>query len=36
MCLMDNTVFGLWKDKKISLEVAQANITNRVLKARMV
>jgi twitching motility protein PilT len=35
MCLMDNVVFGLWKDKKISVEVAQMNITNRVLKAKI-
>ncbi len=36
MCLMDNTIFGLWKEKKITAETAQANITNRVLKARIV
>lgn len=35
MCLMDNVVFGLWKDKKITAETAQANITNRVLKAKI-
>jgi twitching motility protein PilT len=35
MCLMDNVVFGLWKDKKISAEVALANINNRVLKAKI-
>jgi twitching motility protein PilT len=35
MCLMDNVVFGLWRDKKISAEVAQMNITNRVLKAKI-
>jgi len=35
MCLMDNVVFGLWKDKKISADVAQMNITNRVLKAKI-
>jgi twitching motility protein PilT len=35
MCLMDNTVFGLWQERKISAEVALANITNRVLKAKI-
>jgi twitching motility protein PilT len=35
MCLMDNVVFGLYNEKKISKEVASANITNRVLKSRM-
>jgi len=35
MCLMDNVVFGLWKDRKISAETALANITNRVLKAKI-
>jgi twitching motility protein PilT len=35
MCLMDNVVFGLYNEKKISKEVASANITNRVLRAKM-
>ena len=35
MCLMDNVVFGLWQERKISAEVALANITNRVLKAKI-
>ena len=35
MCLMDNVVFGLWKDKKISAATAQANISNRVLKVKI-
>lgn len=35
MCLMDNVVFGLWQQKKISPETALANITNRVLKAKI-
>ncbi len=35
MCLMDNTVFGLWKDGKIAPEVAHLNIANRVLKAKI-
>jgi twitching motility protein PilT len=35
MCLMDNVVFGLWKDRKITAETALANISNRVLKAKI-
>ncbi|MBK8859092.1 MAG: PilT/PilU family type 4a pilus ATPase [Opitutaceae bacterium] len=35
MCLMDNVVYGLWQEKRISAEVAQANITNRVLKNKI-
>ena len=35
MCLMDNVVFGLWQEKKISAAVAQMNINNRVLKAKI-
>ncbi len=35
MCLMDNVVYGLWQEKKISAEVANANISNRVLKAKI-
>jgi twitching motility protein PilT len=35
MCLMDNVVFGLYQEGKISGSVALANITNRVLKARI-
>ncbi len=35
MCLMDNVVFGLWQEKKISADVAQMNISNRVLKAKI-
>ncbi len=35
MCLMDNTVFNLWKDKKITAETALANINNRVLKVKI-
>jgi twitching motility protein PilT len=35
MCLMDNVVFGLWQENRISAEVAQANITNRVLKNKI-
>jgi twitching motility protein PilT len=35
MCLMDNVVFGLRQEGKISTEVALANISNRVLKAKL-
>lgn len=35
MCLMDNVVFKLWQDGKISPDVALANISNRVLKAKI-
>ena len=35
MCLMDNVIFALWKDKKISAATAQANISNRVLKVKI-
>ena len=35
MCLMDNVVFGLYQDGKVSKEVALANISNRVLKAKI-
>ena len=35
MCLMDNVVFGLWQEKKITAEVAQLNIANRVLKLKI-
>ncbi len=35
MCLMDNVVFGLWQDGKVPAEVALANISNRVLRAKI-
>ena len=35
MCLMDNVVFTLFNDRKISAETALANITNRVLRAKI-
>jgi twitching motility protein PilT len=35
MCLMDNVVFGLYQERSIGAEVARANITNRVLKAKI-
>ena len=35
MCLMDNVVYALWQESKISADTAQLNITNRVLKAKI-
>ena len=35
MCLMDNVVFNLWQEKKISPDTARAQIANRVLRARI-
>ena len=35
MCLMDNVVFSLWNDKKISKEIALSNISNRVLRVKI-
>jgi twitching motility protein PilT len=35
MCLMDNVVFALWQEQKISSEVALTNITNRVLRDKI-
>ncbi|MBL9200085.1 MAG: PilT/PilU family type 4a pilus ATPase [Opitutaceae bacterium] len=35
MCLMDNVVFNLWQEKKISADIARAQISNRVLRARI-
>ena len=35
MCLMDNVVFGLWQERKLSAETALANITNRVLRQKI-
>lgn len=35
MCLMDNVVFGLWQEKKITNETALLNISNRVLRAKI-
>jgi twitching motility protein PilT len=35
MCLMDNVVFGLWQQGRISAETANANIQNRVLRAKI-
>lgn len=36
MCLMENTVFKLYEESRISAETARANILNRVLRARIV
>ena len=35
MCLMDNVVFALWQERKITAQTALANITNRVLRAKI-
>jgi twitching motility protein PilT len=35
MCLMDNAILSLYQEQKIAPEVALANITNRVLKAKI-
>ncbi len=35
MCLMDNVVFSLWQEKKISAATALSNISNRVLRAKI-
>lgn len=35
MCLMDTVAFGLWQNGQISNETALANITNRVLRAKI-
>lgn len=35
MCLLDNVVFGLWQERRISADVARAQITNRVLRAKI-
>lgn len=35
MCLMDNVVFSLWQDRKVTAQTALANIGNRVLRAKI-
>lgn len=35
MCLMDNVVFQLQQERKISNQTALANISNRVLRAKI-
>ncbi|HEY5079545.1 MAG TPA: type IV pilus twitching motility protein PilT, partial [Opitutaceae bacterium] len=36
MCLMDNVVFALWQEKKITKETALANISNRALRVKII
>jgi twitching motility protein PilT len=36
MCLMDNVVFGLWREGKVSKETALSNISNRALRVKIV
>jgi twitching motility protein PilT len=36
MCLMDNVIFGLFQEGKVSKETALENVTNRVLRAKIV
>ena len=35
MCLMDNVVFALWQDGKITKETALSNISNRALRVKI-
>src|SRR6185295_18421217 len=35
MCLMDNVVFGLWQERKITADAARLNVNNRVLRAKI-
>jgi twitching motility protein PilT len=35
MCLMDNVVFGLYTERRITAETALMNISNRVLRAKI-
>ncbi len=35
MCLMDNVIFTLWHENKVSKETALAGISNRVLRAKI-
>jgi twitching motility protein PilT len=35
MCLMDNVIFSLWKEGKVSKETAIAGISNRVLRVKI-
>jgi len=35
MCLMDNVVFQLFQEHKISAETALANVNNRMLRAKI-
>ena len=36
MCLMDNVIFGLWKEGKVSKETALENVSNRALRVKIV
>ncbi len=36
MCLMDNVIFGLWQEGKLSKETALENISNRALRVKIV
>jgi twitching motility protein PilT len=36
MCLMDNVIFGLWQEGKVSKETALENISNRALRVKIV
>jgi len=35
MCLMDNVIFALFQEGKVSKETALASISNRVLRAKI-
>lgn len=35
MCLLDNVVFSLWQERRVSADTALANIANCVLRARI-
>jgi twitching motility protein PilT len=35
MCLMDNVVFALWQEGKITKETALSNISNRALRVKI-
>jgi twitching motility protein PilT len=36
MCLMDNVIFGLWQEGKVSKDTALENISNRALRVKIV
>jgi twitching motility protein PilT len=36
MCLMDNVVFALWQEGKVSKETALANVSNRALRVKII
>lgn len=36
MCLMDNVIFRMWQEQKITTDTALTNITNRTLRARII